>query len=365
MHQGQLREAYGPSIEFFIESGFSASDVELFALNLDKGLTALRIQAVDKPPYIADYLIDELKLTEVLTESISYHNPQALQRDVDSVSAIMRLRRGQEHFTTEECKALFVTTNNALVSISRRFFYEESPPGAVPPCIPDYVLNNILWLKKPMKAPDLPRKRIIADYYAATHPPERLWKHYLEEIDELKKTGKVTPDDAYLLRHSLEAKYAMMDITLGEEDAFTQGTVMEVLTMVRSKIQQEKDVELKEQMQLREVKEQEVQTLQAKERERLVRIKVRAQAYARNIAQGLKFIGLCALFIGMVSTFPWGFPSLMINLLRYLLFSIQALLLFLSIASLMWGTTLESLIRRIELKLALDFENRLLAILEE
>ncbi len=101
-------------------SGFSPSDIEIFIVNLESDLLNTRIEVVDKPPYIPEYVIDEPKLLEILEEKIPYHSPFAAQRDVDSVAAIMRLRKGGDFFFIEECKALFVTTNNALVSSCRK-----------------------------------------------------------------------------------------------------------------------------------------------------------------------------------------------------------------------------------------------------
>lgn len=362
IHQGQLQDAYGPSIEYFLSTGRTASDIELYAVHLERDLDILRIQVLDKPSYIPQYVIDEQKLTQALAENIYYHNPQALQRDVDSVSAVMRLRRGQEFSRIEECQALFVTTNNALVKVSRDFFYEESTFGTIPPCIPDYVLTNLLWLKNPLGAPDLPRKRIIADYYAATQPQERLWKCYLEEIDRLEQTERVTADDYYLLRYSLEAKSALMELTLGEEEAFTQGTVVEMLALVRSRIQQEKDAEIKELEKQRNAAQQAIEAANTKERERVFHIRARAQRYARLAAQTLRVILLLVLVIGTVSTFPWGLPSITQTPLRYLLSFIQVGLLILSVANLMWGTKLATYTRKIEVKLAEWLERKLLEL---
>lgn len=360
----QLREAYGPSIEYFISAGFTASDIELLLINLERDLASQRIRVVEKPAYISEYVIDEKKFSDMLIRNISYHNLQAPQRDVDSVSAIMRLRRGQEFFFLEECKALFVTTNNALVRFSRDFFYQESTLGAVPPCLPDYVLTNLLWLKKPLKAPDLPRKKVIADYYAAIQPEERLWVRYLAEIDKLEQIGRFTADDYYLLRYSLEAKSALMEITLGEEAVFTEGTPMEILTLVRSQIQQEKDAEISKQIELRKAAEKEVENVNARDRDRLSQIKFRSQQYAKFIAKMLQYIGLIALIVGTISTFPWNLPTLNEKPFSYLLPLIQIGLLILSIGNLMFGTTLESCIRKVEIKLAKWLEMKFLKMLE-
>lgn len=101
-------------------------------------------------------------------------------------------------------------------------------------CIVDHYLTTLVWLKKPMRAPDLPRKRIIADCYAAMNPPPHLWKRYLQEIERLQKKGDISDEDYYLLRYSSEASNALMDTTLGGGQPFTEGTVAEVLESAKA-----------------------------------------------------------------------------------------------------------------------------------
>ncbi|MBI3662002.1 MAG: hypothetical protein HY234_02990 [Acidobacteria bacterium] len=72
-----------------------------------------------------------------------------------------------------------------------------------------------------MMAPDLPRRRLIADAYAAMEPPDELWKAYLVEIARLETKGEISAEDYMLLRHVLSAKAALMDLTKGDASAFT------------------------------------------------------------------------------------------------------------------------------------------------
>src|SRR5207249_4866764 len=106
------------------------------------------------------------------------------RHDLDSLTAIYRLRQGEFPYRLELSRAIFVTTNSSLAKASSRFFREEYGDAAsrVPHCTLDHVLAMIVWLKTPLKAPNLPRVRIIADSYAALNPPVALWKEYLDEI---------------------------------------------------------------------------------------------------------------------------------------------------------------------------------------
>lgn len=159
---GQLSDPYG-SIEYFIEKNYSESDILLLSINLERDLAAMKVNIEDKPPYTKEWVIDEEALSEALEKEIKYRRPQARSRDVDSISAIMRLRRMQDYYIIEDCTALFITTNSAIAKVTRQFFYKKGHENAIALCITDYSLTNLLWLKKPLRMPDLPRKRIIAD----------------------------------------------------------------------------------------------------------------------------------------------------------------------------------------------------------
>lgn len=366
MAEGRLRDAYGPSIEYFLSQGFTASDVELRSARLERDLEGLRIRIVDKPPYTPHkYVIDEKKLTATLQERIEYSNPNAVARDVDSISAVMRLRRGRQPSILEESGALFVTTNSSLAYESRNFCCEDAPPSVVSPCVTDYALTNLLWLKKPLEAPDLPRKRIIADCYAATQPDATLWGRYLKEIDKLEKEGRISPDDYYMLRHSLYAKTELMRLTLGEPEAFVQATVPEILEYLESRSQAGLKLELARETLRRETAEQEIETRQARETERVSRIRARGQKYAVIVAKVIEYGALVLLVIGTVSTFPWRFPPPSSKRIMLFLVSIlQFFMLVLSVLNLMYGTALRSLVRRLEIALSRWFVKQLMALAE-
>lgn len=221
----------------FASVGYTPSDVELIIKKLEGSLAALRIIPKPSPPHTEELTIDELKLEAVLEESIKYPRSEARERDVASIASVHRLRAGEIYWHIESCRAIFVTTNSAMVRAVRQFFcdeYNEYTDAAVSICTVDYYLTTLVWLKKPISAPDLPRKRIIADCYAAMNPPSHLWDRYLREIERLQKKGDISEEDYYLLRFSSGATNALMDNTLGGNQPFTEGTVAEVLESAKA-----------------------------------------------------------------------------------------------------------------------------------
>lgn len=234
LQQGYIGVDSHGTMEHFLNMKYTSSDVERIIYGIENEIEKkLRISIVDKPPYDGSFKvhnIDEQGLSNVLEEKMLYKNKAALYRDVESISAIMRLRKSRFSMFVENCNAIFVTTNKSLAEISKRYLFPEYHSNRIiPPAIPDFVLTNLLWLKNPTKAPNLARKRIIADCFAAVRPQEHLWKKYIEKAEWLLKEGQITPNDYYTLRSSPEARSVLMEVTMGDEDVITLGSVEEIL----------------------------------------------------------------------------------------------------------------------------------------
>jgi hypothetical protein len=221
--------------EWFRKQGYSPSDIELLVESLEADLQGLRITVSDRPTPDVSLTVDELGLEETLQETVHYSSRPALLHDLDALTAIHRLRGGRRPSQLERCKALFVTTNSPLAGVAREFFH-EGELHAVPPALSDQDLTTLVWLKRPLDAPDLPRLRIVADCYAALEPGNELWAKYLDEIDKLKKRGTISEDDFFVLRYSFDAKQALMDRTFGAADDVSPELVQEVLERARHAI---------------------------------------------------------------------------------------------------------------------------------
>ncbi len=360
LREGRTRDAYGPTIEYFVETGKSSSDLELMSARLPGKLRAMGIKVVDPPSYDdSDFQIDEKGFDEVLEQNINYGNPNARIHDVDCISAMARLRRGRESRDAEECVALFVTTNTALARSAREFFQADAAPGSIALAVTDYALANLLWLKNPTAAPELPRKILLADSYAAMQPPPMLWKKYLTEIARLEDGGGVSADEYMLLRHSLSAKAALMDLTDGRQDAFTEGTVKDILDVAKENVRADLRRDLESQRQRRleaEERLQEARHLATAQKVRLRGIATRIGRAIRHLLFGLAFV---LLVIGLVVTFPTELPALPG---RYIQPGILVLVALLTIGNLVWGATLRQVLDWIENQISLGIERALFAV---
>lgn len=361
--RSDLKTAYGPSVEYFVTRGYTASDIEIMANRLDKDLAKLGIRVQDKPQYQKHaFVIDETALVQHLRDNLSYSNPHAAVHDADSIAAIIRLREGRASHIVEECKAIFVTTNSKLDWLARTYSDTSTGTDTVPPTMTDDRLTTLLWLKRPLQAPDLPRKRIIADCYAAMQPSDHLWQHYLTEIERINKEGTLSSDDYLLLRYSLEARSALMETTLGDEDTFTQGTIPEILEIVKSEIRAEEIEKLRTEQDRRKDAEARVEKIKQFEATRRRNIRCRAERYSVIIIKVVRPLVILLLFVGAMMALPLDLPPIRSSIVRYLFTALLFLMAAASFLNLVWGTTINSFLERARGIIADWLEQRILAL---
>lgn len=226
---------------FETSRSISLGDVEEMIVKIDDTLAQLGIDVVDIPSF--EEKPDEAMLEELLDKNIHYTRERAREKDAQSLAAVARLRamRTMERFET--AKAIFVTRNHALVGVSGRFFKGIEPGGGIPICMSDSLMTRLAWVKRPMLAPDLPRHVVMAASYAALNPRDELWRLYIRELDRRKSKGDISDAEYHLLRSSREARVALLDETFGEEQAFSAGTVDEVLAHAAGTIRGEAEAE--------------------------------------------------------------------------------------------------------------------------
>jgi hypothetical protein len=216
-------------VEHFIQSGRGAADVEEILAELDHHLKVLGVRVEDRPDPVVALTVDEAKLDDALQTAVGYKSGQAKRRDLQSITAVHLLRRGRSARQLGDCQALFVTTNRALVRGSSRFFKEEGLHGGTSHLMTESEFVTQMWIRSPAKSPDLPRKTLIADAYAALNPPGRLWDKYVEEIEKLEAAGTVDEHQVARLVFSTSARSALLDLSLGDADSVEADTVGQVL----------------------------------------------------------------------------------------------------------------------------------------
>ena len=218
--------------------------------------------------------------------------------------------------------------------------------------VSSYAIANLLWLKNPTSAPELPRKWVVAHAYAATQPPPAIWKKYLAEIARLEEAGTVTTDEYLLLRHSFSAKVALMDLTEGSEDAFSEGSINDILEVARENVRSDLKQEVDKQRRQLVRTEEELRTAEAASLAQRQMLRGRAGTVARFVRNSIFVLLAVVLIFGVLLTFPWQFPSLQSSWRTYLApFGLITLGIF-TVGNLICGTNVKGLADTLERRIA-------------
>ncbi len=246
----ELRLNSSEVLEHLAAAGYRASDVALTITRLPRLIATLRAKVVRVPPPSAPLTIDELGFSARLRDRAggpAGYREDALAHDVDAITAIYRLRRGEAQPLLEYAKAIFLTTNTLLVRTSNQFFRPLLRAQSFPLAVTDDELGTLVWLKRPSAAPTLPAGLAIANSYAAMRPPVWLWRAYIDEIARLEKQGDITEDDYYALRYSLTALEEVSARSHAGAEALKE-SVPEILARVRRVTEREVRARLESQV---------------------------------------------------------------------------------------------------------------------
>jgi hypothetical protein len=306
MPSGKYWRANNDVAIYFAEKGLRPADIELKAGQLKPELAKLGISVLSAPKYEASLSVDEDALRAELDKRISYVRDTTRDHDVDALTAVHRLRGGRTPPILEESRAIFVTKNESVVNAARSFFHEGGGL-AWPPALLDVDLATLLWVKRPSEAPDLPRKRVLADCYAALRPTPALWNQCLDEIGRLAAKGEISEADVELMRLSPEAQRTLMRRTLGDPKALTAQVATDSLNAARLAAQQPVIIELREEQarlvrskidttaaqneaeELRRSQQALIETaLRQADEQRWGRIRLRAKRHAHRVAKVLR-----------------------------------------------------------------------------
>lgn len=376
-HLGKYSDSpFGRTVHHLTSLGYTSSDVNLLISKLRKNIELLRIQIVPSPSYSNhQYVIAENELFEKLkdsmTKQVDESGEQRLLRDVASISAIYRIRKNNYSSDIENSGAVFVTTSYTLAKISNDHFYSSHDRLISPPCITDYILTNVLWLKIPNLAPDLPMKRVIADAFAAIQPGNSLINKWVREVDKLKKNHSISDEDYYFFRSSQEVIDTLMETTLGNHEVITEGTIPEIIAKSKEKFLREAEDKYQEELSEKDKQLANYEKLlisSNRERQLLYeKMESRAAQITYYLMQALKIIMILLVsFIGFITLPRIGqidLPlALLVGIPDLVSYLILAILFFVTIYNLYFGETLVSFLRKIEVLLRKKITNLLMSL---
>jgi hypothetical protein len=278
------------------EAGITPSDVALIRARLGQLLEGGGIEVEDTPAYVKKYQIDETGLEEEMQRANLLYRAEAAKRaDINSIRSIYVLRAGTTPDRIENSRAVMVTNNSALARAAYSHGIKYKEFKYVSPVITDFSLANIIWLKLPLKHPQIPKRILLANCYSVLKPAEDLWCRYLDELERLEKLGSITPEQHQFLRYDLRVRDELMNLTLGDEAEISEKTVYQIL----ERHDQEILTPLKES--LEQSRSDHAQTLERLQQSETIvsNIDISLAGYARMVSFGMQIVllGLVILFL--------------------------------------------------------------------
>lgn len=194
-------------LEWFIDNGCTPTDVALMISSLENNISKL-MDIVATPDYNNPITnIDWVTFTDYLDNRISYRKEKALTNDVESIAAIFRLRKGLNATTIENCNAVFVTTNTRLIKTVHNYKKEHvDDMRGLMPCISDYEIANIAWLKSPAQQGKIVDKSIRFAASILQEPSPEFWNKFIKEIDKYRDSGELKDADVIELKYQLYSR---------------------------------------------------------------------------------------------------------------------------------------------------------------
>ena len=322
------------------QSGVTKSDLILLAGKADEELQQAKIDIDDTPPYVDRFQIDQQAFEQVLDDGVSYFNPRAKQYDVNSVRSIYVLRGHSNPASVEKSRATLVTSNSGFARAAYAYGQNVEQSRDVSSVITDFSLANMAWLKAPIGAPGLPRIEVLAFSYAALQPSRELLDKFLSEVEKLQKNNRITERDHQLLRSTSLANEELMKLTLGDDSALTEETVIQTLGRVTAEIKREEATKTADEVQAHQGTKQELNAESEKRNRLQERLYWKCDKSARRITRGIGAFIVLLLVIGLLegvglrSTNRLGGWILMVGSAACLLFSIASFLIGATVKSL-------------------------------
>ena len=321
---------YDPSkanitLRYFKQIGFKESDVELFIQKVDRVLDEYNIDISEVSQYseFMKFQIDENKLETTIVDiyketdyMFDYEEKkETIQKDVQSISSIYRLRKDVVPINLKKAKHIFITVNGGLASAVRKFeneeVYRDKTNICIPACVTDVFIGTWVWFNQPEKMDEVGEKRLLVNVYCMLEPDKELLSKWLSEIEKLKSRGEIGEDEYILLRDSRISQELLSEKTLGDVKNFTVKTAEEVLDEIKREGYKKYEEEKRRHEETRRALDNKIQ----KEKE----IEKKIEKVAFWIAISCIIIASLLTSLSVSSHGVWKFIGFIISIFLYLL----------------------------------------------
>src|SRR5262249_54127186 len=110
--------------------------------------------------------------------------------------------------------------------------------GTIRHCVSDIGLSVALWVRRPNDYPDIPRKLLISETFAALNATPEMWAKYITAIERQRDQGTIDDQQVKSLVYSYEAREHLISITHGNPEGVTDETPLQVLRAYEDRIRE-------------------------------------------------------------------------------------------------------------------------------
>lgn len=197
--------------------------------------------------------IDMVLLSTTITDAYTHkhtrelfnHEISMLDKDVDSITYIYRLRGNTAIQNLKGCKALMLTTNRIIATMSNdeRINIKKHQ---IPVCSIDVFISSILWSNYPEGNDQLNRKLLISECYNTIQLDDSLMIRFYEDIKSKKLASSITENQYLELTATNLALTLLGDKTQNDINAYTDRTANEILEIIEREHKAEVENAIKE-----------------------------------------------------------------------------------------------------------------------
>ncbi|SDF54015.1 hypothetical protein SAMN05216518_108114 [Bacteroidales bacterium KHT7] len=241
-------------LKMAVSEGLTYTQMQAMKSNVAEVMSSWGIVEQEVPNLPANYTdIDMELLTSIITDAYTHkhtrelfnHEMSMLDKDVDSITYTYRLRGNAAIYNLKGCKALMLTTNRIIATMSNDERI-NTKKHQIPVCSTDVFISSILWSNYPNGNDQLNRKLLISECYNTIQLDDSLMIRFYEDIKKKKLASSITENQYLELTATNLALTLLGDKTQNDINAYTDRTANEILEIIEREHKEEVDNAKKE-----------------------------------------------------------------------------------------------------------------------
>lgn len=159
--------------------------------------------------------------------------------DLAAIDLIKKLRK-KRATRIEKCQALFLTSDLKLAQFN---YIEDGHKelSTINEVIPDRLLTNLLWLKRPASNGNVSLSSIVAIHSRQLFIDQAVWKRFYETVTTLRKDGSLDDKDLSILLFDGHIQEVLREIDLEDLEQLKPELIIEKVEDAKKRLDESKE----------------------------------------------------------------------------------------------------------------------------